>query len=114
MRSCGPVCGMPFTVFDTSTTASPFSTPSLKSSKNRIFIFPSSWAFGRKRLIEPARDHRGDLPVVLFQHHHVAVAADTQIGEPDERGVDSRLTQVFHRAVIVGRVVGRLGGEDQD
>src|SRR6267378_4384907 len=101
MRLCGPVCGMPFTAFDTSTTVSPFSTPSLKSSKNRIFIFPSLGTFGRKRLVEPVRDHRGDLPVVPFQHHHVAVAADTQIGEPDERGPDPRLPQVFHRAMIV-------------
>src|SRR5256886_8538898 len=38
----------------------------------------------RKRLVEPARDHRGDLPVVLLQHHDVAVSADTQIGEPEE------------------------------
>src|SRR5258708_1321331 len=51
IKSCGPVCGMPFTVFDTSTTVSPFSTPSLKSSKYKSFISsPSVWrSFGRQR-----------------------------------------------------------------
>src|SRR5438876_221129 len=38
MRSCGPRRGMSRTVCDTSTTVSPLSTPSLKSSKKRIFM----------------------------------------------------------------------------
>src|SRR5438105_3041448 len=41
IRSCGPLCGMPCTTDETSTTVSPLSTPSLKSSKYKIFILLS-------------------------------------------------------------------------
>src|SRR5712691_8180158 len=46
MRLCGPVCGTSRAASDTSTTASPFSTPSLKSSKKSSFTVSScavSW-----------------------------------------------------------------------
>src|SRR6266511_3067760 len=43
IRSCGPVCGTLSTREETSKTASPLSTPSLKSSKNRSFTGPSPW-----------------------------------------------------------------------
>jgi hypothetical protein len=45
MRSCGPVCGISATTFDTSTTRSPLNTPSLKSSKYKIFIVPPVMTF---------------------------------------------------------------------
>ena len=38
IKLCGPVCGISRTSCETSTTASPFRTPSLKSSKNKNFI----------------------------------------------------------------------------
>src|SRR5947207_5027964 len=44
MMSCGPRCGMSCTTRATSTTASPFSTPSVNSSKNTIFMVASLWS----------------------------------------------------------------------
>src|SRR5688572_10414166 len=40
MRSCGPVCEISRTTSETSIIESPFSTPSLKSSKNKSFMRP--------------------------------------------------------------------------
>src|SRR6185295_3142274 len=45
MTSWGWSRGMSFTAAETSTTVSPLSTPSLKSSKNRIFMM-ASWPGG--------------------------------------------------------------------
>ena len=45
---------------------------------------------------------------VLLEHHHVAVAADAEIGKPDEIGAHAGLTQVGDGAVVVGCVIGRL------
>src|ERR1700682_4049194 len=45
----------------------------------------------RQILLQPLRDHGGDLPVVLLQHHDVAVTADAELGEPDEARLDPRL-----------------------
>src|SRR5262245_22123138 len=42
ITSCGPTWGMSLTTDDTSTTVSPFSTPSLNSSKKRSFMETSS------------------------------------------------------------------------
>src|SRR5262245_8710171 len=51
---------------------------------------------------KPLRDHRGDLPVVLLVHHHVAVALDAEGGEPHEGRVCPRLPQILDGAVVVG------------
>src|SRR6267378_6473584 len=49
MMSCGPRCGMSCTTRETSTTESPFSTPSLNSSKNTIFMVASLWSEFQER-----------------------------------------------------------------
>ena len=38
----------------------------------------------RQRLLQPILDHAGDRVAVLLQHHHVAVAADADVLQPDE------------------------------
>src|SRR5438876_12000860 len=65
-------------------------------------------------LVEPARDHRGDLLVVLLQHQDMAVALDAEIGEPDEARLHARLLQKLYRAVVVGRVIRGLRRQHQD
>src|SRR5882724_9123144 len=49
MTSWGPRFGMSCTTRDTSTTESPFSTPSLNSSKNTIFMVASLWSEFQER-----------------------------------------------------------------
>ena len=46
----------------------------------------AAWLAGffRERLLQPLHHHAGDFVAVLFQHHHVAVAADADILEPHE------------------------------
>src|SRR5262249_47390304 len=55
----------------------------------------------RHRLLQPSIDHRGDLLVVLLLHHHMAVALDAQLRQPDEIGLDAGLLQELDRAVII-------------
>src|SRR5260370_40788877 len=78
MRSCGPVCGMAFTVFDTSTTVSPLSTPSLKSSKYRSFTLPPL-----RRPYSPRRARRLELEDEVPQRHvaDVGHAVDDLLAE---------------------------------
>ena len=44
----------------------------------------------------------------------MAVALDAVLGQPDVSVLDARLIEIGHRAVVVGRVIGRLRGEDDD
>src|SRR6266508_1162299 len=113
MRSCGPVCGMPRTANDTSSTASPSSTPSLKSSKKRSFTRPP-W-----RPLRPSRqgagvlavaqqdlavDHRrGDAPAALCEALRAGgqvvddlghLGADGGRVEDDEVGGDRKSTRL--------------------
>src|SRR6266545_7675910 len=55
------------------------------------------------RLHDPLMDRGRDLLVVLLVHHHVAVALDADLTEPQERRLDARLLQKLHRAMVVGR-----------
>src|SRR6266571_877782 len=65
-------------------------------------------------LLEPPSHHRRDLEVVFLEHHHVPVAMDPDIRQPEERVLDTRLHQVFRGALIVGSVVTGLARDDQD
>src|SRR5258707_3968966 len=76
---------MLFTVFDTSTTVSPFSTPSLKSSKYRSFILPPPFCFVISRY-SPRGTRRLELEDEVPQRH----AADVR------HCVDDRLAEVHH------------------
>src|SRR6266849_5239878 len=73
MRLCGPVCGMPRTASDTSTTASPLSTPSLKSSKKSSFTIPSCVCAARA-LVDGHEDAVADLAIDSLRE--VALAGD--------------------------------------
>jgi hypothetical protein len=62
----------------------------------------------------PATKEGGDFKVVLLQHHHVAIATNAAIGEPDELISDARLFQPFGGTMIVGRVVRGFAEHDPD
>src|SRR5262245_3807866 len=59
-------------------------------------------------LDHPFVDHMRDLEIVLLDHHHVAVAMDAFVLQPDEFGPDACLTEILGGAVIVGLVIGGL------
>jgi hypothetical protein len=61
---------------------------------------------------EPSGDHTGDLQIVVFQHDHVPVAVDAVLAEPQRGDFDSGLRQILGGAVVVSRMVGSLGGDD--
>jgi len=44
----------------------------------------------------------------FFQHHHVTVAADADIGELDKHGTHAGLLQVFQGAVVVRSTSGKM------
>src|SRR5258708_24492715 len=92
MRSCGPVCGMLFTVFDTSTTVSPFSTPSLKSSKYRSFTLPP---FCLRLIPSPRWARRLEFEDEVPQRHVADVG----------HAVDDRLAEVHHAGRLLRRVL---------
>src|SRR5262245_28245724 len=62
---------------------------------------------------KPAQHHTGDLHIVLFKHHHVAVAADTDISEFDPDGTHTGLFEIFHGAMIIRRVIRRFCRDDE-
>src|SRR5258708_4365515 len=62
----------------------------------------------RQSAIEPIRHRLGDGVAVLLQHHHVAVAVNPGIRQPQERALYAGLRQIADRAVVVGRMVRRL------
>ena len=47
----------------------------------------------RQRLAQPTGHDGGDLPVVLFEHHHVTVATEARIGKLDPCRLDAGLLQ---------------------
>ena len=61
---------------------------------------------------EPPGDHTGDLQIVIFQHHHVPVAVNAVLTQPQCGNLDAGLRQVLGGAMVVGRVIGGLGGDD--
>ncbi len=75
---------------------------------------PSRVALGEALAVEPLRDHGGDGGAVFLDHHHVAVAVHANIGEADLGVGHAGLREVGGGAVIVGRVIGRLAGDDHD
>jgi hypothetical protein len=44
---------------------------------------------------EPAGEETGDLEIVFLEHHHVAVAVDTDIGQLYPRRMDANLFEIF-------------------
>ena len=61
---------------------------------------------------EPSGDHTGDLQIVIFQHHHVPVAVNAVLTQPQCGNLDAGLRQILGRAVVVSRMIGSLGGDD--
>ena len=68
----------------------------------------------REFFSQPARYHGSNLRVVLFQHHHVAIASDADISKFDPGGLNTGLLKVFDRAMVVRRMIGRFRRENQD
>jgi hypothetical protein len=46
-------------------------------------------------LLHPIVEQARDLQIVLFQHHHVALAGDPLVLEPPAVGLDPGLIEVF-------------------
>ena len=61
---------------------------------------------------EPSGDHAGGLQIVLFEHDHMPVAVDAVLAEAQRGDLNAGLRQVLGGAVIVGRMIGSLGGDD--
>src|SRR5215510_3248370 len=62
---------------------------------------------------QPAQHHSLDLDIFFFKHHHVAVAVDAYISEFDPDGMHAGLFEIFHSAMIIGRVIRRLCRYDE-
>ena len=52
-------------------------------------------------LVDPIRDHAGDFKIIFLQHHHMAVAADAAIGEPDEAVLHAGLRKKLRCTMII-------------
>ena len=63
-------------------------------------------------LPQPLVDEAGDLQIVLLQHHHVTVAEDAAVLQPDVLGLHAGLVEIFRRAVVVDLMIRGLGGDD--
>ena len=63
--------------------------------------------------LDPTQQEVSDLKIVLFEHHHVPVAADTALLHANEIDGHARLPQVGRRAMVVGRVVGTFGHRNE-
>jgi len=68
---------------------------------------------GGQRLLQPLLDHARDHVAVLLQHHHVAVALDAPVAQPDEGVLHAGLREILHGAVVIRGVIRGLGRDDQ-
>src|SRR5215510_2547444 len=64
--------------------------------------------------VQPFDDHLRDGVAVLLHHHHVAVAAQANLGERQVIDLDIRLIEIRHGAVVVGCVERGLSGKIED
>src|SRR5262245_27079207 len=95
MRLCGPVCGMPRTTADTSTTAWPVRTIGMTSSKNTSFTISSS----DRPLVDGDEDAVADLAVDGLRE--VALAADV-LHQEHLAGADDAALAVAGRDLHAG------------
>src|SRR6516162_9859249 len=76
-------------------------TPSSSGVSRRLCVGrPRLFGAAGERAVEPVGHHLGDGVAVLFQHHHVAIAVDADIGEADEGALDAGLGEVAYGAVV--------------
>ena len=64
--------------------------------------------------VDPVRDDARDFEIVLFQHHHMAVAVNAPVCQADEIVPDARLRQILRRTMIIRGMIRRFGGKDRD
>ena len=63
--------------------------------------------------IDPVLKEARDVAAVALQHHHVIVAADPDVFEPYELRIDARLLHEARGAMVIGRMIGRFGRQDE-
>src|SRR5690348_8809394 len=100
------ICTSPREITERLTCASALIVPVMSRPVAKAIIAAEGLRPGMNGLLQPCRHCGRDLVAVLLQHHHVAVATDAAVGKPQVGGLDTRLAQIFDRAVVVARVIG--------
>ena len=56
-------------------------------------------------ILHPFVDYRGNVEIILLNHHQVAVAADASVLQADMLGLDTGLVEVLRGAVIINLMI---------
>src|SRR5688572_10482905 len=115
-----PVCARPGAVIQSAATITPPIISRLISSSCFCYKLPAtgyqltSAGYRRRHVVlDPVHDELDHVVTVLLEHHHVAVAADADLLEANEVGLDARLVEELRDARIVDAVIRAVGGNRQ-
>src|SRR5690349_4446224 len=84
---------------------------SARGSARRGLLLNFHWG---DALVEPVRDHRGDLEIVLLMHQEVAIAVEADVLKSDEIMLYARLRQEVRVAVRGRGLERRFADHEQD